>query len=224
MRCRWQGPTAAWQGCKRCGGADGAAGTMHALNVYGPPLALCGASDNYLSQPAERSPVSTPGSRGFQRVCCGPHQNLNVIDLLGMAAGIDGSCDALGDRGRDHWKPCPRGFERIREALGAPPAQCLYIGDNPAKDFRAPKALGWRTLGVRHPQGEHASAVAVSPLDEADATVTSLGELSVNDLLISYRYCLSAHGRVGARRIASRAETAPGRPFAGRHRRISANR
>ena len=102
------------------------------------------------------------------------------------ALGLDTRCRPIvcTDRwGRDHWKPCPRGFERIREALGAPPAQCLYIGDNPAKDFRAPKALGWRTLRVRHPQGEHASAVAALPLDDADATVTSLGQVSVSDLL-----------------------------------------
>ena len=102
------------------------------------------------------------------------------------ALGLDTRCRPVvcTDRwGRAHWKPCPRGFEHIQEALGAAPAQCLYIGDNPAKDFRAPRALGWRTLRVRHPQGEHASAVAAFPLDDADATVTSLGQVSVGDLL-----------------------------------------
>jgi putative hydrolase of the HAD superfamily len=71
----------------------------------------------------------------------------------------------------------------IQDALGAAPERCIYIGDNPAKDFRAPKALGWRTLRVRHPQGEHARASAGSPLDEADTTVTSLAEVAVADLL-----------------------------------------
>jgi putative hydrolase of the HAD superfamily len=85
--------------------------------------------------------------------------------------------------GREHWKPSPRGFVHIQKQLEAPPERCIYIGDNPAKDFRAPKALGWRTLRVRHSLGEHAHAAAASPRDEADATVTSLAEVSVADLL-----------------------------------------
>jgi putative hydrolase of the HAD superfamily len=85
--------------------------------------------------------------------------------------------------GRAHWKPSPRGFVHIQQALEAPPERCIYIGDNPAKDFRAPKALGWRTLRLRHPLGEHAGAAAASPRDEADATVTSLAELTAADLL-----------------------------------------
>jgi putative hydrolase of the HAD superfamily len=85
--------------------------------------------------------------------------------------------------GRAHWKPSARGFLHIQQALEAPPERCIYVGDNPAKDFRAPKALGWRTLRVRHPLGEHARAAAASPLDEADATVTSLAEVTLADLL-----------------------------------------
>jgi putative hydrolase of the HAD superfamily len=85
--------------------------------------------------------------------------------------------------GRAHWKPSPRGFLHIQQALEALPERCIYIGDNPAKDFRAPKALGWRTLRVRHALGEHARAAAASPLDEADKTVASLAEVTVADLL-----------------------------------------
>jgi putative hydrolase of the HAD superfamily len=85
--------------------------------------------------------------------------------------------------GREHWKPDPRGFLHIQQALEAPPERCIYIGDNPAKDFRAPKALGWRTLRLRHPEGEHARAAPASPLDDADATVTSLAEVNIADLL-----------------------------------------
>lgn len=85
--------------------------------------------------------------------------------------------------GREHWKPSPRGFLHLQQAFEVPPEGCIYIGDNPAKDFRAPRALGWRTLRVRHPLGEHARADAASPLDQADATVTGLAEVRVADLL-----------------------------------------
>jgi putative hydrolase of the HAD superfamily len=43
-------------------------------------------------------------------------------------------------------KPDPRRFEAIMQRF-----QCrryVYIGDNPAKDFRAPNALGWLTIGL----------------------------------------------------------------------------
>lgn len=102
------------------------------------------------------------------------------------ALGLDTWCRPVvcTDRwGREHWKPSPRGFLHIQQALEAPPERCIYIGDNPAKDFRAPKALGWRTLRVRHPLGEHARAAPASPLDEADVTVASLTEVTVADLL-----------------------------------------
>jgi putative hydrolase of the HAD superfamily len=102
------------------------------------------------------------------------------------ALGLASRCRPIvcTDRwGRDHWKPCPRGFEHIQEVLDAPPERCIYIGDNPAKDFRAPRSLGWRTLRVRHPQGEHAAAIAASPRDDADATVISLAQVSVSELL-----------------------------------------
>ena len=30
-----------------------------------------------------------------------------------------------------------------------------FLADNPAKDFQAPDALGWRTLRIRRPGGLH---------------------------------------------------------------------
>jgi putative hydrolase of the HAD superfamily len=102
------------------------------------------------------------------------------------ALGLESRCRTIvctDQWGREHWKPSPKGFVHIQNALGAAPERCIYIGDNPAKDFRAPKALGWRTLRLRHPQGEHARAAAISPLDDADQTVTDLDQVTEGDLL-----------------------------------------
>lgn len=102
------------------------------------------------------------------------------------ALGLETWCEEVvcTDRwGRAHWKPSPRGFVHIQRAFDAAAEDCIYVADNPAKDFRAPKALGWRTLRVRHPLGEHARADAASPLDQADRTVTGLAEVSAADLL-----------------------------------------
>lgn len=44
-------------------------------------------------------------------------------------------------------KPDPARFEIVMEEW--PERSYAYIADNPAKDFIAPKALGWKTVGVR---------------------------------------------------------------------------
>jgi len=58
--------------------------------------------------------------------------------------------------GRDAWKPSPTGFEEIARVLDVPHERCAYVGDNPAKDFVAPNALGWRTIQFLHPGQVHA--------------------------------------------------------------------
>ncbi len=49
-------------------------------------------------------------------------------------------------------KPSPAGFEQVEGAeLGAPGGDCLYVADNPTKDFAAPRDRGWSTFQVaRH--------------------------------------------------------------------------
>ena len=58
--------------------------------------------------------------------------------------------------GREHWKPSPRAFELVMQRH--PGAKFVYVADNPAKDFVAPRALGWRTVHVIRPEGVHQGA------------------------------------------------------------------
>ncbi len=44
-------------------------------------------------------------------------------------------------------KPSPLRFELIMQHM--PAVRYFYVGDNPKKDFIAPNALGWTTLGLR---------------------------------------------------------------------------
>jgi putative hydrolase of the HAD superfamily len=62
--------------------------------------------------------------------------------------------------GRECWKPSPAGFSAIAERLGAPSEACAYVADNPAKDFVAPNALGWRTIQVLRPGQVHSAKTA----------------------------------------------------------------
>ncbi len=76
--------------------------------------------------------------------------------------------------GRDCWKPSPAGFQHIMQTLGAKPTGYVYIGDNPNKDFAAPRALGWQTICVRRPDGVYAGEKPTDESFKADFLVSDL--------------------------------------------------
>lgn len=57
---------------------------------------------------------------------------------------------ALGPDRAFH-KPHPKAFQLIHAALGGDADRFVYVGDNPAKDFLAPRAMGWTTIMVDRP-------------------------------------------------------------------------
>ena len=78
--------------------------------------------------------------------------------------------------GRADWKPSPRGYLVLQEHFALPGKVFVYIADNPRKDFIAPRMLGWRTVRIRRPLGEHAR-VSVPPDQEAEHVITDLAAL-----------------------------------------------
>lgn len=80
------------------------------------------------------------------------------------------------DFGRAFWKPSPHGFRHIMDQLGGAPGHFVYVADNPRKDFIGCRQLGWRTIRVRRPGGEHAGYDS-SVAEMADVEVSSLTEL-----------------------------------------------
>ena len=106
------------------------------------------------------------------------------LDALGLrdcfAAVLFG-----GELGRDAWKPSPRGLRALLERMGGvPPAEAVYVADNPAKDFAAARAAGMRSLRVRRaggvyselePEGrEHAPDAEVEGLEGVEAALERL--------------------------------------------------
>jgi putative hydrolase of the HAD superfamily len=82
-----------------------------------------------------------------------PTQRLKV-----QALGIEHYFRAIvytEELGREHWKPSPRGFERLLEVLKARPEQTVYVADNESKDFIAPNRLGLLTIQVLRPRRLH---------------------------------------------------------------------
>jgi len=68
--------------------------------------------------------------------------------------GLIGTIIITDDWGREYWKPHARAFEAVQQ--GYLPECCVYIADNPLKDFIAPAMLGWRpSIRVRRAGSIH---------------------------------------------------------------------
>lgn len=76
----------------------------------------------------------------------------NKLRTLGLEAWFD-HLVFTGAHGEDWGKPSPRAFLEVMEQSGVPAAACVYVADNPRKDFVAPNRLGWHTIRVREPIG-----------------------------------------------------------------------
>jgi putative hydrolase of the HAD superfamily len=76
--------------------------------------------------------------------------------------------------GREFWKPDPAGFKMVMQSLGPEPDKYVYIGDNPIKDFVAPRRLGWKSICVRRNNAVYEKEVAPDERFEADFLVNDL--------------------------------------------------
>ncbi len=81
-----------------------------------------------------------------------------------------------GDWGSEFSKPHPRAFETMADRLNASAEACVYIADNPTKDFIAPNALGWMTIRITRPDGIYRNRDAPDQ-GTARIQISSLNEL-----------------------------------------------
>ena len=84
--------------------------------------------------------------------------------------------DALGPD-RSYFKPHRRPYEEMAAALGAPGDRYVYVGDNPAKDFVAPNAMGWLSVLVHRDHPRIHDVAKVAPGGEPQHTISALTEL-----------------------------------------------
>ena len=98
------------------------------------------------------------------------------IAALGLTDWFN--CLVLTDAwGTEYRKPHPRGFEAVMNSLGIPATNLVYIGDNPEKDFRAPREMGWGTVRLRLSEQLRCSLEPGSPDFAAEYEVGSVSEL-----------------------------------------------
>jgi len=88
------------------------------------------------------------------------------------------------DQGIECRKPNPYAYRKVSETFGCGPDACVYVGDNPAKDFLAPRELGWKTIRIRFPKQLHAK---VEPLDPQAAPSIECGSIAqLRSLLMAW--------------------------------------
>lgn len=78
-------------------------------------------------------------------------------------------------------KPHPGSFRLIQERTGFSGSGCVYIADNPAKDFRGPKSLGWDTIRVRRQGGLHYESDNGLDVDVACCDLTEVAAIIRSD-------------------------------------------
>lgn len=92
------------------------------------------------------------------------------LDRLGFDPII-----ATGLWGKAFWKPHRRAFRMVEDCHGVASRRFIYVADNPAKDFIAPRVLGWGAVqinreGAVHPRQpghpDHAAHVEISSMAE----------------------------------------------------------
>ncbi|MBR3779239.1 MAG: HAD-IA family hydrolase [Clostridia bacterium] len=92
-----------------------------------------------------------------------PQGQRNKIQALGLEPMVDAIVvtDELG--GEAFRKPNPTAFQMMKEALALDYDEMVYVGDNPIKDFVAPKMLGMQACYLRNPDGLYFSAQEIDP-------------------------------------------------------------
>ena len=78
--------------------------------------------------------------------------------------------------GRENWKPSEVPYLRCMKLLKCGGNECVYIADNPEKDFVTAKKLSWLTIQILREDSEYGH-VAVPPELQAEHLIHSLREL-----------------------------------------------
>lgn len=78
-------------------------------------------------------------------------------------------------------KPNPKLWQRACADTGVPPAESLYVGDNPVNDVVPARAVGMRTVRMRSPGGKYAGIDGPEPAHHEAADFADLSAILRRD-------------------------------------------
>lgn len=99
----------------------------------------------------------------------------NKIRSLELEAFID-KIIVTDDFGKDYWKPHFLSFEQMLNYFEVKAEEAVYIGDNPNKDFIGAREIGYKTIRIIRPEGDHMNT-SLENKYEADLSINNLKEI-----------------------------------------------
>ncbi len=100
----------------------------------------------------------------------------NKISALSIEERLD-QIILTDESGDAFHKPSRGPFELMAEQLGVPHGSCVYVADNPAKDFIAPNTLGWLSVRILRDEGIYRD-VEPPPNGRPTCTIKTLDDLA----------------------------------------------
>lgn len=143
------------------------AALLHVYRTHSPELALFQDVDGFFARARlheRRLGLVTDGKS------CVQWSKIRALGLEGRLDAIVCSDDI------DTSKPALEPFLTAAARLGVEPRACIYVADDPSKDFIAPAMLGMGTVEIRRPLAHPLAKPADAPAAIAAAKVSSLIE------------------------------------------------
>jgi putative hydrolase of the HAD superfamily len=99
----------------------------------------------------------------------------NKIETLKLKNYM-GKIIVTDDYGKDFWKPNEFAYREMMNYFNCKSEDCLYIGDNPSKDFIGARKVGIYTVRIIRQIGDYMHIFSEDSF-EADCNITSLKEI-----------------------------------------------
>ena len=81
--------------------------------------------------------------------------------------------------GRNHWKPSDLSYRLVEKHFNVTGENCIYIGDNPRKDFIIPNTRKWGSFQYKNKKQVHTFPLGLTKLHYAQQEeITNLNQLS----------------------------------------------
>ncbi len=139
--------------------------TAELVDIYRnhtPAISLCEDAREFLYNLRARTGVISDGPIHSQRA---KFRALGLLPWIECPIFTKETCAS---------KPAPASFQLVAWTLNTPYEQCVYIADNPKKDFAGPKSLGMHTIRIRRPLSLHFDVESGSDVDDEFETFSDI--------------------------------------------------